>query len=364
MQNIFTNYDYLIEEKTNSIEVFLSNIITRISLDGMWCKENSFYIELKKSFIRGILRYKNETIELQKILISQIKKNQLMQNYRYITPPYPMIHLKKDKVESAGGFHIDSYKSKDFITFWIPITNYSYPALSIFKFQNNIINIFSNLIIKSKLPSLLSYKLNVKKGSYYAWNGKKIHRGNLNTSDSLSCAFQFKLTKEVYEYEPSRDIFVEYKNDLEKDVILDDIQKGFNRFESNILSIKNFVNTNKFSFDALLRKLQSLDNDFFSIEHKMLSFSCSVLAQRLLSHQSLFSLNKINELSTALDLYSLVLGSDNLISLSRILKKFQQNNLNFFDFCKCNNINSIPYNSFQFNKLTKIKISKNEIYTY
>ena len=48
---------------------------------------------------------------------------------------------------------------------------------------------------------MASSKIKAEQGNVFFWNGKLIHKGNLNTSNKTSMAVQFKLTKDVYVYE-------------------------------------------------------------------------------------------------------------------------------------------------------------------
>ena len=100
---------------------YLNIIVEKINLPDKWTKQDALEIEIKKSFIRGLLRYSNISVELsneiKKIFCQNFPKKK---NVKWISLAYPMIHLPNDASED-GGFHNDGIQN-DFFTSWIPVT--------------------------------------------------------------------------------------------------------------------------------------------------------------------------------------------------------------------------------------------------
>lgn len=101
---------------------------------------------------------------------------------------YPMLHLPSDTNE-RGGWHRDD-KIYDRRVFWIPLTLYKYPGLSVIKWSEGLLS-FPLAFAGSRLIDLdpVAQRLGVEDNKFYAWSPRMIHRGNLNTSDELSAAF-------------------------------------------------------------------------------------------------------------------------------------------------------------------------------
>ena len=131
-QNLKTEFDQNLEKLIISYNSYFLNICRVINLNDRWNKKNSFELEIKKSFIRGILRYTTFSNDIVKIVSKKFKEYfPNSKQIKWITLPYPMIHLSNDQVE-FGGYHIDSHNNENLFTCWIPITEYNYSALSIF----------------------------------------------------------------------------------------------------------------------------------------------------------------------------------------------------------------------------------------
>ena len=75
-----------------------------------------------------------------------------------------MIHLSFDYSED-GGFHKDGHQD-DFYTCWLPVTDYKYDALSIYRLQNKIIDKLSSVMIKIGMPKFLQEELKQVKEMY------------------------------------------------------------------------------------------------------------------------------------------------------------------------------------------------------
>lgn len=100
---------------------------------------------------------------------------------------YPMLHLAGDTNE-RGTWHRDGAETNRQV-FWIPLTPYKYPGLSIVSWSQGFL---SGVLafIGSRFVGLdaVASKLNIVPGSYFSWSPRMIHRGNFNTSDDLSAA--------------------------------------------------------------------------------------------------------------------------------------------------------------------------------
>jgi len=278
--------DENILQLTKEFNLYLNNIKDIINLPKKWRKEEALIIEIKKSFIRGLLRYSACSLKL----VDAIKTNFIKQfpdkkNIEWISLPYPMIHLPNDNTED-GGFHNDGDK-KDFFTCWVPITNYDYQALSIFKFQNKLIDRISSLIIKSGIPNIFSKKLNASQGNIFFWNAQRIHKGNLNISNNISVAIQLKLTSQIYEFEQSRNFISKQKNDFNDQFNNLDNSKILKSFESYNSCLSFLIeNVSKYDELSLVNKL----SEKIKKKSMSISFALSVLAQRIFSKKKYFQL--------------------------------------------------------------------------
>ena len=303
------------------IEKMFINITDKLNLENYWSNDNCFQIEIKKSYIKSILRY----LLLTENLLNQICTNynkKLNKNFKY-TNFYPMIHLSNDKVES-GGYHFDQVDKINLNTLWLAITKYKYPALSIFKY--NFENLFLNkIIINLNLTKYFSENLIVEQGDLNCWDGKLIHSGNLNTSDKPSLAFQMKILSENQDF-----IFEEvrnFKNSNKSNEYID--QKNLNFYLNNfdlfsdlvnqILGLSNSEDNIDEDFEIALKILKSLKiND--DLIKRILSFSLSILSQRIRSNKKLFQSRIDNhyKFCSLIDFCSLIIGAENLISFKRL----------------------------------------------
>lgn len=340
------NYDKKIFEIVSDYKNYFDETVEYINFPKIWEKEKSFEIEIKKSFLRGIIRYSRPTISLIE-QIRNISNNKLIKNdnLNWISLPYPMIHLPGDKVES-GVYHYD-YWQPNFYTCWIPLMNYEYNSISYFRYKNKFIDFISPLLIRSKFCDLASSDIKGSQGNIFFWDGRQIHRGNFNTSNKICMAVQLKLTKNIYLYEQTSSVHKSIKekenyNNLSKN----QIQSLYSQYYQIIKKLKNYEhNIDDVKFVKLL--LNSFQNKSLSI-----SFALSLLSQRLMTHKKLFgNLNFSSTFLENLDLTSMIMGSANLISLDRLKKKHKMtielkklmNDLNIF--------NSIPFNTYQFNSI-------------
>ena len=346
MSPIKINHDKEVFESVSQYKDYLTDITESINFPETWKKEQSFEIEIKKSFLRGIIRYSQPTISLIE-RIRNISKNRFDENdnLNWMSLPYPMIHLPGDQIE-RGVYHYDD-RQNNFYTCWIPLINYEYNSLSFFKFQNKLVELFSPILLRSNLCEVASSKIKAEQGNVFFWNGKLIHKGNLNTSNKTSMAVQFKLTKDVYVYEQTSSLHK--KIDLNENFMnfsKSEIQNLFDEYYEINLEIKKDQD-NKDYKKAIKNILKNFNKKSLPI-----SFALSLLSQRIATHKKFFTDFHITPSFTeVLDLVSIVIGSANLISLHRLKTKL--NNLNELEklLKDLNIFNAIPFETSQFKSI-------------
>lgn len=322
------------------------SILKTLRLDCDWKVNNSFEIEIKKSFIKSVIRYSDET----KILLDLIVKNfakKNSNNFRY-TNLYPMIHLCNDQVES-GGYHFDQVDKNKLITLWIAISQYEYAPLSILNF--NLKNVLLNKIfIKSKMPEYFSKKIYLNQGDLNMWDGTFIHSGNLNSSNKPAMALQMKILpkSEDFVFEDTINFSKEKREFSSKNDDFLNYIESYNFFKYFVDNIKNFSDEEK-NLSQNLKKITKFIRDNFQKPHKEFSFSLSILSQRIRSFKHFYfsKIKNIEQFVLLLDYASIIIGSENLVSYKRL--NLNKNNLL---------LKSIVENDlFNFYKLKKEKIS-------
>ena len=100
---------------------------------------------------------------------------------------YPMLHLAGDTNE-RGNWHRDGAETSRQV-FWIPLTPYHYPGLSVIDWSAGLVSkplAFAGSRFLSLDP--FAKRLAIAPNTYYSWSPRMIHRGNFNTSDDLSSA--------------------------------------------------------------------------------------------------------------------------------------------------------------------------------
>ena len=204
--NISKKHSQQIENTINKIDVFFKNIASQIQLNNFWEKKNLIEIEVKKSFLRGILRHHKLTNELINILLNEFKNINFLKDCNWITRLYPMIHLSNDALEAEDKLHYDQEGNSNMFTCWLPITNYNYNGLNILKYENFFTKFSKKLLVRSNFINNFTYSPDVKKGDFLIWSGNRLHKGNLNISESIVCAFQMKISRDSYLTEPSLNI--------------------------------------------------------------------------------------------------------------------------------------------------------------
>lgn len=101
---------------------------------------------------------------------------------------YPMLHLPQDTSE-RGNWHRDDNTS-DRMVFWIPITRYEYPALSVVPNSEGFLSMPLSMAGSRGIPLVgFQKQLAIEPNAFYSWSSRLVHRGNLNTSDRAGAAF-------------------------------------------------------------------------------------------------------------------------------------------------------------------------------
>ena len=110
---IITNKN--IEALSLKNQSLLYNLVNILKLDKKWNKNNFLEIEVKKSFIRGELRYSKEGFNIANKINQIIKKEKILNEYNFFTNIYPMIHLSNDLSEKSN-LHFDQHDNNDLFT--------------------------------------------------------------------------------------------------------------------------------------------------------------------------------------------------------------------------------------------------------
>jgi hypothetical protein len=114
---------------------------------------------------------------------------------------YPMLHLPQDLSE-RGNWHRDD-NTPDRRVFWIPVSSYGYPALSVVPHSDGLLSMPLSLVGSRGVPLVgLQRALTIAPGTFYSWSSRFVHRGNLNTSDRVGAALVIFLDRG----KPSREV--------------------------------------------------------------------------------------------------------------------------------------------------------------
>ena len=135
------------------------DLINLTDLKTKWKKENFLKIEIKKSFIRGVLRYSAEGTKLTNLISEEVKLNKKIKEFNYFTRIYPMIHLSEDLSEESQ-LHYDQDADNELITCWLSITENDYSPISFLKFKSKY---FKKVFSKIRFPKMLIKSIKPKK---------------------------------------------------------------------------------------------------------------------------------------------------------------------------------------------------------
>lgn len=329
----------------------LYHLVNVSNLNKKWSQENFLEIEIKKSFIRGELRYSKEGSDIANSISQIIKKNQILDGYNFFTNIYPMIHLSNDLSEKSN-LHFDQHDNNDLFTCWFSITKNYYNPISILKFSNKK---FKKILSKIPFPNYFLKHINPKIGYINLWDGHNLHKGNLNLSENISCAYQMKFSKKKYIFDYSEKIEsnINPKTNLDSNQYL----KSFQKLNYLVTSL-NEINLKDNDYDSIFDLLKKNLSKQFNKKNEKISFSLSVLAQRLMTHGKKFNVKNCDQKVLLLDICSILLGSENLISLDRLCKRLIYNNVMNLDILYNSDfLNCIPKNSYEW-----IEILKNNKY--
>jgi len=329
---------------------YFNEICDLVDVPKEWNLNNAYELEVKKSYLRGLIRYSPESFEIIKFIKNNFQlKFPEKKQINWISLPYPMIHFPNDESEN-GGYHCDDYNNvrrKDWFTCWVPITNYEYPSVSVMNYQNNFIDNFSSFFIKLNLCEFFSSNFHAGQGNIFFWNGRLIHRGNLNTSKKPACAIQLKLTTNVYEHEQSRNFEdLEFAGNSFYKLGSDEILSDFSKYKS---ALDELVISNSTDDERVEKFINHFNNKSLH-----LSFALSTLNQRFISKKDLFrSININKSILNVLDMCSLILGSSNLYSLQRLVnKKNEDDKKKIMDkLSLLDKFDTIPFESTQYSKI-------------
>ncbi len=168
--------------------------------------KEKYELELEKVLARLELRYKySQQIVLFKLLkqiLSTKNSNLNIQNFKWISLIYPIIHLPNDYSEE-GDLHSDytNIGIKGSRIIWLPFTEYNYPG--IIK-KNRLIQIFAHFLPNKINKYFLDNKKDInlrnshKKGYWISWNDTFYHKGILNKSEKISIALIIRLSNKFH----------------------------------------------------------------------------------------------------------------------------------------------------------------------
>ena len=304
-------------ENLNNARNFVYDLAEILNLNISWSKEHIKEIELKKCFMRGVIRESFYIGIIQKYLVKELNKNNYFKDFNFFSKFYPMIHLSGDESESSKYLHYDEAENTETYTCWMPLTFNDYDEISIFKFENFLINHFNKILSRIKFFSVFSEKIKSKFGYTYIWSGKRLHKGNLNISSKLSCAIQMKISKkelkkEEFKVISSKENFFEYNEIiLSKKSYLENFEK-LKYFVEGI----DDIHKNEFqSLNDLINKIKNLTFENINENYQEISFSLSVYSQRMRSIYKNSSQYLFN--CFCYDIASIILGNSNIISIHR-----------------------------------------------
>jgi len=314
-------YEIIITKKSeilSKINNLLIELCYYLNLDSIWKNNNFKEIELKKCYIRGIIRESNLVGALQEHIITELKQREPFKNYNFFSKFYPMIHLPGDESESSNYLHYDQDDKIETYTCWLPITNNEYKEISMFRYENFLINFFIKFISKIKFFNFFSKKIGSNYGFCYIWSGKRLHKGNLNISNKLSCALQMKISKKklIKEQSKTRSVkgnFFEYNENIRSG---DYYKKNFETFSVFLESLDNLKNNEFNKLQHLIEKIKDLSFQNISENYQEISFSLSIFSQRI--RQSIKKDTQTLFNCLCYDIASIILGSSNTISFFRI----------------------------------------------
>lgn len=263
----------------NKHKINFEEITAHLELPREW-KENEFYeIEIKKSFLRGYLReeycFKNE---MNEVLRKSTWFKKIKNNINYITKTYPIIHLPNDRseIDKNDQMHSDQLGKHRLITVWMPITQYNYSGISYTK-GGRLINILTKNFNYENRKRFI-HNLNINENYAYIWYGSLPHKGNLNTSNKISSAAIFWLTKENVHDNKSQllnDYLNTEPNFVKKNINFKSTFELYKKIVNEITKVDNLEDLEKI-INFINKSISEKEN----YKKKIICFSLTLLAQR------------------------------------------------------------------------------------
>jgi hypothetical protein len=315
ISNLFSSaIDIIEDESFEKYKFNFEQIAEDLNLQKRWSDNESFEIEIHKSYLRGYVR---ETFDFKDYIVSILNKSILYQklknNIFYITKPYPIIHLPYDLNESSinKDMHVDQIGDYPMITIWIPLTNYDYDALSYTvggKFINKITKKLGN-----KIKSMFEKNIRAKKNQAIVWDGHLPHRGNLNNSNSIAAAAVFWLTKERCHDSKSVNLnnFLNVENKMDFQNI--DHAKLLKKYKEIVN--QTYLVKNKEELKTINKSIKEKLKENTDVEKNIVCFSLCLLAQRFEKKDN------YEQLVKNLHYVSLNIGDENMHSIKYLKSK-------------------------------------------
>lgn len=306
-----------IESLSLELNEKLSELLILLNLNQEWSEEQALDLEIRKSVVRGVLRYCEEGIKFSSRVASVTDKNA---NLPYHTLIYPMIHLPNDLSEK-GVMHTDQILSfGKTLTSWTAITRYDYDGLSGVNIKNKFFRFFVSKFPDRIKISKFKVSIPVNFGRTNQWGGMYPHIGNLNTSKTVSCACVVRASSKPFFHERICRLGVPPKLLIQSSGSPEEIGSYYEILSEGVAMAKQLVGC---PLDAELAKQLIAFCEASEVSDKrVLSFGFSLLYQRLkYSLSDLMEAQKHHLNNTVLLTLSYLFGGENLVYLERFYDK-------------------------------------------
>jgi hypothetical protein len=162
--------------------------------------------------------------------------------------------------------------------------------------------------------------VDANQGSILTWGGGFFHSGNINYSNDISCAVVIRISDQPLNLEPTRNLQLE---DGETNI---ECAISVPNDMAHLLDVMTVLlhwtvgSSNLEVNEDLCLKMHNLLHRNVCLEHPMISFSLSLLAQRIRTKEVFFDdQNKSQRVANILDLMALLSGAENLSSLKNLV---------------------------------------------
>ena len=193
-----------------------------------------------------------------------------------------MIHLSNDLSEKSN-LHFDQHDNNDLFTCWLSIFSNYYNPISILKLVIKNLRIF----YQEYLFQIFLRHINPEIGNLNLWDGHNLHKRNLNISENISCAYQMKFSKKKY-------IFDSQMKRLNPNLNItsnsNDYLKNFQQFNDLVLSLDK-IKYKDIDYENIFGSTSEILSKQFRKKNEKISFSLSILAQRLMVHGKKFNIH-------------------------------------------------------------------------